>query len=84
MAKNKTLIVSDHACLRYIERYYGLPIEFFRQEIVEKLRGHENFITFTYNGFCVENRMVKTYLPTQDDRKAMIDNLIAAVAEVKA
>ena len=39
LQQTRELTISEHAILRYVERYYGLPLDAIKQKIVEYLAG---------------------------------------------
>jgi regulator of replication initiation timing len=59
--KPNKLVVSEHAVLRYAERFHAIPVEDIRKEIEEKLKGAKDLQELHFQGFVVKNNTVITY-----------------------
>ena len=57
------LNISDHAILRYGERYLGWPIEGAKAAIAEALKGAELLVDLKVRGFVIRDSTVVTYYP---------------------
>lgn len=66
----RRLHVSEHAVLRYAERYYGVDVEAIRREIETALAKVANLgiDKLTFAGFVVKGATVVTYFPTGETR----------------
>jgi hypothetical protein len=66
MGKPKKLWVSDHALIRYFERYVGLDIEKFKQEFIKKVKKYvtdkNGRFKTPYGYIVVKNAKVVTIL----------------------
>ena len=57
----KTLEVSDHAVLRYIERHVGINVDRIRDNIASTL-SQWNGVNGDFGGFRIQNNKVVTYV----------------------
>jgi septal ring factor EnvC (AmiA/AmiB activator) len=62
----REIAVTDHALVRYAERYHGLPMEQIREELRQKLSGAIGNIRV--DGFVIKNNAVVTYLTPSSAR----------------
>lgn len=64
----ESMVVSNHALLRYAERRYSLPLDNLEKEILSMVRGAEmGADEVHYKGFVIKNNTVITYIPTAED-----------------
>jgi F0F1-type ATP synthase membrane subunit b/b' len=60
----KKLQVSDHCLLRYLERYYNLDMNQYREEVLKLIGQSENNVgSIKFAGFVIKNGVVITYYP---------------------
>jgi hypothetical protein len=66
LVPSKTLGISDHALIRYLERRHGIDMEEVKEEMRKEMDGAQNLGGIKYKGFVVQGNTVVTYYPPNE------------------